>query len=152
MKAKGSASKARYLGMETLDCRQRAGGMPVTNGNRASHRDAATGSRARPTPRFASARGVDEDPHPVFPVAHGLRPGVDGGRAMSNPEIAAHPVPAATLPPLSLPARACLAIVQPFIDGPLRRFNARLRPVGQRYESEESYEADRLESMDEYLG
>ena len=56
----------------------------------------------------------------------------------------------ANLPPLSLPARACLTLVQPFVDGPLRRFNARLRPVGQRYESAENYEADRLESMDEY--
>jgi SAM-dependent methyltransferase len=56
----------------------------------------------------------------------------------------------ASLPPPSLPARLCLALVRPFTDGALRRWNARLRPVGQRYESSELYEADRLESMDEY--
>jgi SAM-dependent methyltransferase len=54
------------------------------------------------------------------------------------------------LPPLSLAARICIALVKPFVDGPLRRWNARLLPVGQRYESCERYEADRLESMDEY--
>src|SRR5262245_32826538 len=63
-----------------------------------------------------------------------------------NPSAAPTP-----LAPLSAPARHCLALVQPFIDGPLRRFNARLRPVGQRYQSSALYEADRLESMDEYL-
>ena len=51
---------------------------------------------------------------------------------------------------MSLPDRLCLALVTPFVNGPLRRFNARLRPVGQRFESSEKYEADRLESMDEY--
>jgi len=61
------------------------------------------------------------------------------------------PTPARARPPrMSLPARLCLALVKPVVNGPLRRFNSRLRPIGQRYESYDNYQADRLESMDEY--
>src|SRR5262245_49211797 len=121
--------------MRPSDCSQRGGGTWVPSCKQ----------RLPPPP---SQRVTGAAACPL--VAHDLRYSAAGGRDMSD--IASHSSPTAhaVLPPLSFPARACLALVKPFVDGPLRRFNARLRPVGQRYQSTELYEADRLESLDEY--
>jgi SAM-dependent methyltransferase len=50
----------------------------------------------------------------------------------------------------SIPGRLCLAMTQLFMNGPLRAFNGIERALGNRFENQENYVADRLSNIDDY--